>query len=139
MELARLAAVPAAGRSPPCSDGSCSSRPYITSTPEETSGILYQHAMNALHYAGRLYSLDTLDSRFTSSSRTPPSKLDPARPSPDDPGYTSIKKRGSGGEKIIERDPPSRWKTPEYLYHGLVFLVAVPLMFKTVYDLSKRK
>ena len=101
---------------------------------DTSSKFQCQHAMNALHYAGRLYSLDTLDTRFTASSKTPPSKIDPARPSPDEPGQ---KRPSAGTHNVAQEVAPSKWRTPEYLYHGLVFLVAVPLMFKTVYDLSK--
>ncbi|QRV89896.1 glycerol uptake protein 1 [Ceratobasidium sp. AG-Ba] len=32
--------------------------------------------------------------------------------------------------------PPSRWKTPEFLFYGLVFLVVVPYMMKIPFDLS---
>ena len=92
--------------------------------------------MNLLHYAARLYSLDTLDTRFTTSSKTPPSHIDPARPSPDE---VSHKKGKSGAGELAKGASPSRWTSAEFIYHGLVFLVAVPLMFKTVYDVSKRK
>lgn len=92
--------------------------------------------MGLFQYAGRLYSLDTLDSRFTTSSKTPPSRIDPARPSPDGAGY---KKGRAGHEEIAKGASPPRWRSPEYIYHGLVFLVMVPLMFKTVYDVSKRE
>ena len=95
--------------------------------------------MNVLQYAGRLYSLDTLDSRFTSSSKVPPSKTDPARPSTDEPRYSSIKEHQNGLNKSSGTGKSSRWKTPEYIYHGLIFLIAIPLMFKTVYDVSQRK
>jgi hypothetical protein len=90
--------------------------------------------MNVLQYAGRLYSLDTLDRRFTACSKTPPSRIDPARPSPDEGSY---KKGRDGREEVAGRASPSKWKTPEFMYHGLVILVVVPLMFKTVYDVSK--
>ena len=94
--------------------------------------------MNLLQYAGRLYSLDTLDSRFTTSSKTPPaSRIDPARPSPDEASY---KKKGrSGADDLIKGTSQPRWKSPEFIYHGIVVFVAVPLMFKTAYDVSKRK
>lgn len=92
--------------------------------------------MSLLRYAERLYSLDTLDARFTTSSKTPPSPADPARPSLNDAGY----KRGrAGGEEIDEGASSPRWRSPEFMYHGLVFVVIVPLMFKTVYDVSKCK
>ena len=92
--------------------------------------------MNLLQYVARLYSLDTLDTRFTTSSKTPPSHIDPARLSPDE---ASHKKSKSGAGDLAKGASPSRWRSPEFIYHGLVFIVAVPLMFKTVYDVSKRK
>ena len=92
--------------------------------------------MNLLYYTARLYSLDTLDTRFTVSSKTPPSRFDPARPSPDEAPY---KKGRSGAGELAKGPSPPRWRSPEFIYHGLVFLVAVPLMFKTAYDVSKRK
>lgn len=91
---------------------------------------------NLLQYAGRLYSLDTLDTRLTSSSKTPPARIDPARPLPDDAPY---KKGRSGAGELAKGASPPRWRSREFIYHGLVFLVAVPLMFKTAYDVSKRK
>ena len=92
--------------------------------------------MNLLHYAARLYSLNTLDTRFTTSSKTPPSHIDPARPSPDEAPYKKDKSRAG---ELAKGASPSRWRSPEFIYHGLVFLIAVPLMFKTAYDVSKRK
>ena len=92
--------------------------------------------MNLIHYAGRLYSLDTLDTRFTTSSKTPPSQIDPARPSPDEPPH---KKGRSGTDELAKGASPPRWRSPEFIYHGLVFLVVVPLMLKTAFDVSQRK
>lgn len=92
--------------------------------------------MNILHYARRLYSLDTLDRRLTFSSKTPPSRIDPAGPSPDEASY---KKGRSGAGELAGGASSPRWRSPEFIYHGMVILVAVPLMFKTAYDVSKRK
>ena len=90
--------------------------------------------MNLLQYAGRLYSLDTLDTRFTTSSKDPSSHVDPSRSTRDG---TDIARKGTERQSL--RLPPSRWRTPEFFYHGLVFLVAVPLMFKSAYDVSQCK
>ena len=95
-----------------------------------------QYVMNLLHYAARLYSLDTLDTRFTISSQSPFAHTDPPRSSPDE---ASHKKGKSGAVDLAKGASPSRWRSPEFIYHGLVFLIAVPLMFKTAYDVSKRK
>lgn len=100
---------------------------------------LQEHVMNALQYAGRLFSVDTLDARFTSSSTTPPSRVDHARSSPSEVPYNGSRNGRAGAEVTAKGTSPPRWRSPEFLYHGLVFLVAVPLMFKTVYDVSKSK
>ena len=98
-----------------------------------------QHVMSLLQYTGRLFSVDTLDTRFTTSSKTTPSRVDPARPSPAEAGFKSPGQGRNGGEDIAPGASPPRWKSLEFLYHGLVFLVVVPLMFKTVYQVSQRK
>ena len=81
--------------------------------------------MSLLQFAGRLYSLDTLDARFTTSSKTPPSHIDPVKPSPKE-------------SQVADGASAPKWKTPEFLYHGLVFVVLVPWMFFTAYDVSQR-
>lgn len=90
--------------------------------------------MSLLHYAGKLYSLNTLDTRLTTSSKTPPSPIDPARPSTNEASYN--KGRSGAGELSKGANPP-RWRSPEFLYHAIVLLVALPLMFKTAYDVSR--
>ena len=92
--------------------------------------------MNLLQYAGRLYSLDTLDTRLTTASKTSPSHIDPAGPSPDEVPHKTPR---SGAGELAKGATPPRWTSLEFIYHGLVFLVVVPLMFKTAYDVSKRK
>lgn len=79
--------------------------------------------MTILNYVGRLYSLDTLDTRFTKSAKSPP--LNKARFMSADAG--------------VEAPTKSLWRTPEFCFYYLCFLVAVPLMFKAAYDVSKRK
>lgn len=111
-------------------------RDFDSSLVQATPFGVVQHVMNLLQYVEKLYSLDTLDTRLTTSSKSPPSRIDPARPSPDDAPY---KKGRSGAGELAKGANPPRWRSPEFIYHGLVFLVAVPLMFKTAYDVSKRK
>jgi D-alanyl-lipoteichoic acid acyltransferase DltB (MBOAT superfamily) len=84
----------------------------------------------------QLYSLDTLDTRFVVPAKAPPKEAleqprdDAARPS------TSQNRRlqGRGGIEDVTR---SRWNTPEFYFYFLVIAVAVPLMFKSVYDVSQ--
>lgn len=79
-----------------------------------------------------LYSLNTLDSRFTTTATSPPrsaSDSDSTRP-----GSSSKDARANA---IASNAQPSKWRTPEfYVYYG-VFLTLVPLMFKTVVDVSR--
>ena len=83
--------------------------------------------------------METLDTRFTTSSKTPPSQIDPAKPSPAEASFKSSGQGRNGGRDVALEASRPRWKSPEFIYHGLVFLVVVPLMFKTVYEVSKRK
>lgn len=69
----------------------------------------------------RVYSLDTLDTRFTSTA-TP----DTRRPAKD-----------SRANAIAQGASPSLWRTPEFFIYYIFFIVLVPLMFKTVSDASK--
>ncbi|KAL8719804.1 MAG: hypothetical protein Q9225_003239 [Loekoesia sp. 1 TL-2023] len=100
--------------------------------------------MSFLIYLQKLFSLDTLDTRFTTSSWLPaaasgpvqPSRIDPAKPVPglDIQDGTSNNRRPEG--KGRENPRPSKWATPEFFLYYIVFIVAVPLMFKSVYDVS---
>ena len=85
-------------------------------------------------WAGRLYSLDTLDTRFTSSAKTPNSRIDPATSLPNET-------RGGRNEQqaIAEEANPPKWKSVEFAVYGFVFLTVIPLMFWTAYDVSRRK
>lgn len=85
--------------------------------------------MALLQYVGRLYSLDTLDTRFTTSSKTPPSNAKSMI------GHGSAKNTEEG----ISKASKSRWTTLEFYVYYLVILVAIPSMFKAAYDVSKCK
>ena len=89
----------------------------------------------------RLYSLDTLDTRFTTSSRTPPrdtrSRIDPAQPSS---GRTVLGKDEKESKTVAESSSeasPSRWRKPEFFVYYFAFITVVPMMFKVTYDVSK--
>lgn len=89
--------------------------------------------MSWLRYFRQIYSLDTLDTRFTASSNTPlksDARVDPAKPGSV---VNSDRRAPVDGEK------PSKWNTPEFYFYYFLFITVVPLMFKTVYDVSKRK
>ena len=85
--------------------------------------------MSLISYLHELYSLDTLDKRFTAASK--PANVARRRSSREDV-------RSRAADLPAGASPP-RWKTSEFfLYYG-VFLVCVPLMFKGAYDASLRK
>lgn len=75
-----------------------------------------------LNFFRALYSLDTLDTRFTTSSTAP------------------VKAKEDGQRKAaptpLPNAKPSKWSTLEYGFYYLIFLTIVPLMFKAVYDVS---
>jgi len=85
--------------------------------------------MSLLTYAGRLYSVGTLDARFTSSSKNPPAPNEPVTASPEGT------KRNREGQ--APGATPPRWKSPEFVVYGATILVAVSWMFKTAYDVSQ--
>lgn len=78
----------------------------------------------------QLYSLNTLDTRFTTPATTPLKTAADTRPA------SSKDVRASA---IASGAPPSKWKTPEFFVYYLVFITLVPLMFKTVVDVSQGK
>ncbi|UKZ75294.1 hypothetical protein TrVFT333_002972 [Trichoderma virens FT-333] len=67
--------------------------------------------MGLLRYLRKVYDLDTLDTRFTSSTEA------------------AAKARSSA--------PPSKWRTPEFFLYYVVFIFVVPYMFWIAYDVSK--
>jgi hypothetical protein len=87
--------------------------------------------MGVLTYLRKVYDLDTLDTRFTSSSSTPYQTVIDARGDPVEQKEAEIKARSSA--------PPSKWRTPEFFLYYLVFIVVVPYMFWIAYDVSKRE
>ena len=99
--------------------------------------------MALLHYARRLYSLDTLDTRFTSSAKTSPStsytQIDPAKPSGSEDSGAKRRDNGTKATAHAEGLSPPLWRTPEFYFYYFVFIVCVPLMFKAVYDVSTRE
>ncbi|KAI5467613.1 MBOAT, membrane-bound O-acyltransferase family-domain-containing protein [Mariannaea sp. PMI_226] len=82
--------------------------------------------MGALSFIGSVYDHDTLDTRFTTPSSVPYQTVIDARNDPD-----------SKKDKARLRGPPSRWKTPEFLFYYCVFVVAVPYIFWVAYSVSR--
>jgi len=76
-----------------------------------------------LSWLRRTYSLDTLDTRFTTTS-TPASDTRP-------------RAKDARANAIAQNAPAPLWRTPEFFVYYLFFITLVPLMFKTVVDASK--
>ena len=92
-------------------------------------------------YAQKLFSLDTLDTRFTNSSSAPPKadiSIDPTKPSLKGYGNGDLRKSKSGQTVQKEGPAASRWGTPEFFIYYVVFIICVPLMFKAAHDVSTR-
>lgn len=86
--------------------------------------------MSPLSFLRSVYTLDTLDTRFTTSSVTSYKTVIDSR------GEENVK--DAQKEKIASRAEPSKWNTPEfYLYLGVVF-TCVPLMLWIPYTVSRR-
>ena len=83
--------------------------------------------MFAWRYIQKVYSLDTLDTRLTTSSKTPPD------PTGDAPVDTKEK------QDVAAKAQSSRWGTAEYSFYYLIFLTIVPLMFYVPFSVSRRK
>lgn len=94
----------------------------------------------------RLYSLDTLDTRFTTSSTTPAKQVnsesratDTVTSSAQETQNGQAKGTAANASIRATNAQPSRWNTPEFYFYYLVFLTVVPMMFKSVYDVSQRR
>lgn len=90
--------------------------------------------MTLLGSLGKIYSLDTLDSRLTTSSKTPPGKSE----------VTIAESKLSAQETFQNGKPgqlpgvrPSKWNTMEFYFYYLCFLTIPFFMVKSVYDVSK--
>lgn len=97
--------------------------------------------MRVLQHVQRLFSLDTLDTRFTTSSKAllPNEHLLRKIPRADShDGSYNLHPRQIG--RTIEEAGPSasKWSSPEFMVYAVVFMIAIPLMFKTAYDVSAR-
>ena len=98
--------------------------------------------MKILNYPRTLYSLDTLDARFTTSSRIPPSstasQIDPKKTTLTQGVSSSTNENRLGKNKKLSDVPPPNWDTLEYYLYYVVIGAALPLMFKAALDISKR-
>jgi len=72
-----------------------------------------------------VYSLDTLDTRLTTSSKTPSKDAD------------STSKDAVKASDLPPGASPTKWGTPEFYLYTLIFVLCVPLMYKAVWDVSQ--
>jgi hypothetical protein len=82
-----------------------------------------------LSWFRRLYSLDTLDTRFIVSSNTPLKVIAT--------DTRSAPAKDAHANAVASNASPSKWRTPEFWVYYVIFLIAVPLMFITVIEVSQ--
>jgi hypothetical protein len=91
--------------------------------------------MSWLSFLKKLYSLDTLDTRFTTSTKTP-HKITTGDSIADSklPAQEVLQ---SGKNQPPSGTQPSKWNTPEFYFYYLCFLTIPIFMVKAVYDISQ--
>ncbi|KAG5992432.1 hypothetical protein E4U43_003768 [Claviceps pusilla] len=85
--------------------------------------------MGVLSFFPKVYDLDTLDTRFMTSSSTPYRAVIESRNDPD-----AVRE---AARKAQAQAAPSKWKTPEFFLYYAVVVCAVPCMFWTAYSVSR--
>lgn len=81
-----------------------------------------------------LYSLDTLDSRLDTSSKTPSRNPEASIAEAKLPAQSVLQKENPDRLPDVQ---PSKWKTKEFFFYYFVFLTIPIFMVKSVYDVSK--
>ncbi|KAL8840757.1 MAG: hypothetical protein Q9170_001195 [Blastenia crenularia] len=102
------------------------------------------NAMSFLVHVQRLFSLDTLDTRFTANAWAPPTagnlgkppRIDPAKPIPGLDTQHGGSEDQPAESKVRAGTQPSKWMTLEYFFYYVVVGIAVPSMIKSVYNVS---
>ena len=99
--------------------------------------------MSLFSYIRSIYALDTIDTRFTSSSSIPykivvddRARSAAARAKRDDSIPGAGIKTDYSGRPVAQ---PSKWRTPEFYFYYFVFITTVPYMFWIAYDVSRRQ
>lgn len=87
--------------------------------------------MGALSFLSRIYTLDTLDTRFTVSSTTPYGAAVDAR---NDAAAASKERAARWNSRPSS---VSRWNTPEFYLYYVIFVSAMPAMLWCAYEASK--
>lgn len=86
--------------------------------------------MGLLSFLRSVYTLDTLDTRFTTPSSSSYRTVIDSRSDP-------AAKEGLK-ERAASRATPSRWNTPEFYLYYLVFAICIPSMIWIPYTVSRR-
>lgn len=86
--------------------------------------------MGLVSYLGKVYDLDTLDTRFTNSSSVPYQTVIDAR---SDPVASH-----EPPSKAKSRAAPPKWRTAEFYLYYILLGIAIPSMFWVAYDVSRR-
>ena len=92
--------------------------------------------MSWLHYVKRMYSLDTLDTRFTTSSKVP---LRPER----DGAIADVKLpaqailQSKAEHRASPATQPPKWKTLEFYLYYLIMVFVSFLLVKCMYEMSQ--
>lgn len=93
--------------------------------------------MSLFSWLTRLYSLDTLDTRFTTSSSVPLKEDGHSQRLNGKIIDSRFEKVDDSASRAAPGSSPSRWNTWEYYLYYFVFITIVPLMFKVPHDVSK--
>ena len=109
----------------------------IVKTSERLRPKFWSHVsekMEAIHFLRRLYSLDTLDTRLTTSSHIPLRRVS------DESSEKSASERGveTDAASLPQGASPSKWRTLEFYFYYAVFVLVVPQMFISVMEVSSR-
>jgi hypothetical protein len=101
-------------------------------------------AMRWLQFWQKLYSLETLDTRFVIPSNTPPRvtatgfELNPTRLGLPDQQNAVASLSGPPRSGSVPGTKPSLWNTAEFYVYYFLFVTIVPLMCYVPYTVSKR-
>lgn len=86
--------------------------------------------MSLLSFLQRVYSLDTLDTRFTTQATASYRTVIDSRRD-DEP-------KDAQRERVVARASPSKWKTPEFIFYAIFVSLCIPLMCYIPYTVSRR-
>lgn len=86
--------------------------------------------MSPLSFLRRVYTLDTLDTRFTTQATASYRTVVDSRRGPE--------LKDVQNDKVAAKSSPSRWKTPEFIFYAIFVSLCIPLMCYIPYTVSRR-